>query len=191
MSDGAGMSQAAIDKIVSERIADYKAQRDEARAAIKERDDAIASLRSEYAKLEKVAGKAPEFEAQIAALQTELEGTRAGYEREKAFMTVLGPEYDPDLAELIALKHSRIQGDDRPPLADYLKAQAADESSLVARFVTAKAPAAEPPPQAPPTPNRGALPSRTPAAQSGSVVEMGAAQWQEIRAKAGLAPKTA
>jgi hypothetical protein len=182
MSDGAGMSQAAIDKIVSERIADYKTQRDEARAAVKERDDA---------KLEKVAGKAPEFEAQIAALQTELEGTRAGYEREKAFMTVLGPEYDPDLAELIALKHSRIQGDDRPPLADYLKAQAADESSLVARFVTAKAPAAEPPPPAPPTPNRGALPSRTPAAQSGSVVEMGAAQWQEIRAKAGLAPKTA
>jgi len=192
MGEG-GMSQAAIDKIVNDRIADIKQQRDDARAQLAERDATIGALKKEAGKLEKLVGAATPLQAEVDTLKAELASQAQGFEQRLAFTGVLGADYDADVAEFVSMRYGRIEGDDRPAFADYLAAQASDASTLVGRLVGAQPAEAEgangAAPPAAPTPNRGAAQPRTPARQSTDVATASATQWEQMRQAAGLKPR--
>lgn len=197
MSDDSGFSQAQVDKIVKERLAEMKAQRDSARDEAAEFKKQLTGVTKERDTLQVRAERADTFEAELTQARQEFESAKGTWSKRDALRGVLNDKFDDDAAELLIAKHSKAE--DAGDFGEWAKAQAEERAGLFGLLLGEK-PAADPsaapevtPPQtppgfAPPPPaNRGAKGAPPPGPASVSVSSMDAGAWAAFKQENGLA----
>ena len=195
MSDDSGFTQAQVDKIVKERLAEMKSQRDDARDAASKHEKAIAALTKERETLQVRAERADTFEAELTQARQEFEAAQGKWSKRDALRGVLNDKFDPDAAELLIAKHAKAE--DAGEFGEWVKAQADERAGLFGLLLGAKEeapPGEQPPPPAappgfapPPSPNAGTRGAPPPAPAVGSVAQMDAGAWTAFKQANGLA----
>lgn len=197
-------TQAQVDKIVRERLADMKQQRDTARdeAATYKKEHAAASKALDAATLK--AERADAFEAQVAEVQGRFDAFKTRSGRESVIREALGDKYSKGAALGIIGEFGETE--DAGDFGDFVAAQVDARSGLIGGLLGAKpdpvpengagapvVPSAPSLPNIPTAPamNGGAAgtPPAAPAYTPGSYAQAPAAEWASIAAGYGIKVK--
>ena len=124
----------------------------------KEAEQTIASLKAQLADVQKQAGAADALFSQVETLNKTLESERQTWNQER---TLMGAGLlDKEARDLALWSYSRIEGDDKPPLGDWLdgmRAEGAEVPAYLSPYLKGKADAKQAAPM--PDTNRGAMPT--------------------------------
>jgi len=202
MSEGpSAFSQAQVDKMIKERTAEVREQRN---ALQKQLNDKAA----EFAQLEKQAnGWKAQWEAgqdageKLTALQAEHDGAKTTWSRERILLGSLGSSYDEDVAAVVMAKYGKAE---KPgEFADWyastgsqlpiVRAIAPQQQEAAATPATEGSNGAEPeaPPRSNGAPNVGAKTSPGPDQPHarGKFRDMDQTNWASTRERYGLKPR--
>jgi hypothetical protein len=168
----------ASSAIPYERFQAVNEQRKEAQAE-------IAQLKQQLADVQKQAGAADALFSQLEVVNKTLQTERETWNQERSLMSA--GLLDKEARDLAVWSYSRIEGDDKPPLNDWLEGMKADPEKVPAYLAPYLGGKQEQKPTAPPMPdtNRGAVPStmENGAYQKGSIASMSIEEYKAQREK--------